>query len=108
MKIFISYRRKANVQRVMNLDSIIRENLGKESVFLDTSDIEAGSSFPEEIFAELKQSGLVLSVISPEWLSSVDEDYRRRIDSERDWVHIELCTALRDKRTVIPVYVGGR
>jgi hypothetical protein len=107
MKIFMSYRRKANVQRVMNIASIIRENLGKGSVFLDTSDIEAGSSFSEELLTELSQTDLVLAIISPEWLSSLDENYRRRIDSEQDWVHIELCTAFKTKRTIIPVYVGG-
>jgi pterin-4a-carbinolamine dehydratase len=107
MRIFLSYRRKANVQRVMNIASIIRENLGKESVFLDTSDIESGSNFPQALLTELSQIDLVLAIISPEWLSSLDENYRRRIDSERDWVHIELRTALKDERTVIPVYVGG-
>jgi pterin-4a-carbinolamine dehydratase len=107
MKIFLSYRRKANVQRAMNLASILQENFGRDNVFLDTNDIESGAEFPKTILGKLEQSQLVLALISPEWLSAVDADYRRRIDSDKDWVHIELRTALERNLRVIPVYVGG-
>ena len=48
-----------------------------------------------------------MALISPEWLSALDENYRRRIDSDKDWVRIELRTALERNIRVIPVYVGG-
>ena len=50
---------------------------------------------------------VVLALISPEWLSALDENFRRRIDCKKDWVHIELRTALTLNLTIIPVYVGG-
>jgi pterin-4a-carbinolamine dehydratase len=106
MRIFLSYRRKANVQRAMNLAAILRENFGKDNVFLDTDNVESGK-FPEILHGELARSQLVLALISPEWLSAVDVNYRRRIDSKKDWVHIELRTALTSNLVVIPVYVGG-
>jgi hypothetical protein len=109
MKIFVSYRREDNAQRAMNMAAILRVNFGKGNVFLDVEDIEIGSldGFPEIILKELKQSQLVLALISPEWLSALDVDYRRRIDSDKDWVQIELRTALKFGLPVIPVYVGG-
>ena len=54
MKIFLSYRRKSNVQRAMNLAAILRENFGKDSVFLDTEEIDIGD-FPMAINDELKE-----------------------------------------------------
>ena len=83
MRIFLSYRRKANVQRAMNLASILRENFGKDNIFLDTDDIETGD-FSTAIDGELRRAQLVLALISPEWLSALDVDYRRRIDSDKD------------------------
>jgi pterin-4a-carbinolamine dehydratase len=107
MKIFLSYRRKGNVQTARNLASILRENFGEDNVFLDTNDIESGAEFPKIILGKLEQSQLVLALISPEWLAAADEEHRRRIDSPKDWVHIELRNALERNLRVIPVYVGG-
>ena len=107
MKIFISYRRKENVQRAMNLSSLLRENFGRDAVFLDTSDIQVGNNFPGQLTAEVDSSDLIVSIISPEWLSSSDESFRRRIDDPKDWVHRELVIALEQGKPIVPVYVGG-
>jgi hypothetical protein len=107
MKLFISYRRKANVQRAMILAALLRDNFGKSNVFLDTSDIDIGDSFPEELSNELDISDAVVTLISPEWLSSLDDNFRRRIDLPGDWVNRELAMALQKGKLIVPVYVGG-
>ena len=106
MKMFVSYRRKANVQRAMNLTAVLRANFGEENVFLDTGDIEIGNSFPDVLKSKIDEAHTLIALISPEWLSSLDDSYRRRINSPQDWVHIEIATSLKRGINIVPVYVG--
>lgn len=89
MRIFLSYRRNANVQRAMNLALILRENLRDDNVFLDTDDIETGMDFPEILHGELEQSQLVLRTRrlrrSMTW---------RRVMGEEGLPQIPTCPAL--------------
>ncbi len=49
----------------------------------------------------------MLAVIGPNWLTAKDASGRRRLDSEDDYVHIELAVALSRDVRVVPVLVGG-
>jgi hypothetical protein len=76
---------------------------------MDTSSLQAGAKWPEELQTALRAAETILVIIGPEWLrAGTDEWGRRRIDREDDWVRQELSLALKDKK-VIPVLVrGGR
>jgi hypothetical protein len=79
----------------MNIASLLQENFRHGKVFLDTSDIDIGEHFPGIVSCELNRATTVIALVNPEWLSSLDKNFRRRIDSPEDWVHIELATALK-------------
>jgi len=105
--IFISYRREDSAAEARALCIELRQKIGANLVFMDTSSIEPGSKWPGAIEEALKTANTVLVVIGPEWLRSADKWGRRRIDQEGDWVRQEVALALKDNKTVIPILVRG-
>jgi hypothetical protein len=105
--LFLSYRRDDAGPDTQAISDALRQAFGDDSVFMDTSSLQAGAVWPEELKTALKAAETILVVIGPEWLrAGTDEWGRRRIDREDDWVRQELALALKDKK-VIPVLVRG-
>ncbi len=50
---------------------------------------------------------MLLAVIGPNWLDAKDEDGNRRLDSESDFVRIEIAAALKRGIPVIPILLEG-
>lgn len=105
--VFISYRRGDSDGDAALLARLLREELATDSVFLDVSSIDLGQTWPDEIRDALARSNTILVVIGPAWLTVSDKWGRRRLDSEGDWVRLEIERALQEDKTVIPVLVGG-
>ncbi len=107
-RVFISYRRSDSAGTASLLRKTLGDALGVESAFQDVVGIDLGSSFPDVLKDQLRQSVIVLAVIGRDWLSAANEFTQRRIDFEDDWVHEELSIALTSESiTVIPVLVDG-
>ena len=105
--IFISYRRDDTAAEAGAIFHAIRDKLGQESVFMDTSSISAGAEWPNEIRSALEAARLVIVVIGAQWVRSSDEWGRRRIDQDGDWVRREVETATNSSALIIPVLVNG-
>lgn len=104
--LFISYRRDDSGSEAILLRDAIRREFGDKSVFLDTSSLQAGCVWSEEIKTALVAADIVIVIIGPEWLRSGSSEWgTRRIDNEDDWVRQELTIALRDNKRIIPVLV---
>jgi pterin-4a-carbinolamine dehydratase len=104
--VFISYRRDDAGSEAILLRDAVRREYGEKSVFMDTSSLQAGSVWSDEIKAGLSTADLVIVVIGPEWLRSGTSEWgMRRIDKEDDWVRQELTLAFRENKRVIPVLV---
>jgi pterin-4a-carbinolamine dehydratase len=103
--IFISYRRDDSAAEAGALCKALRQKIGANLVFMDTSSIEPGSKWPGAIEHALKSANTVVVVIGPEWVRSADEWGQRRIDQEDDWVKQEVALALKDNKTIIPILV---
>jgi len=73
---------------------------------MDTEDIPLGVDFREHIRGFIEQAEVVLAIIGPGW-NAVGETGRRRLSSSRDWVRIEIMTALAGGVPVVPVCVDG-
>lgn len=104
--IFIVYRRDDATGYAIRLQGSLQARFG-DPVFIDLGDIQFGADFPATIQSVIGEAGAVIALIGPNWLDSRDPDGRRRIDSDEDWVRIELAEALRHGIPVIPVLVGG-
>lgn len=105
--IFISYRRADSTSEAGRLYGSIVKALDEKSVFMDTSSINVGTEWAQELKDALQSAQIVIVVIGPDWLRISDEWGMRRIDQENDWVRREIETALATNKILIPVLVKG-
>lgn len=105
--VFISYRRSADDAEAHLIQTALAGRLGEKAVFLDAFSLAPGSVWPTQLRRALAEATVVIAVIGPNWLGTLDRNSRRRIDDEDDWVRQELAEALASHKRVIPVYVCG-
>jgi hypothetical protein len=101
--VFVSYRRDDSQWAAGRIKDWVSQALGERSVFRDTDSIRAGNDFRREIDAAVGQCRVMLALIGSAWLHQADASGCRRLDSEDDWVRIEIESALQRHRVVIPV-----
>jgi formylglycine-generating enzyme required for sulfatase activity len=104
-KIFISYRRQDSAGAAGRIYDRLRAHFGTDAVFMDIDSIPFGEDFREHIDAAVGQCDVVLAVIGPRWLGRTDTS--RRIDEPRDFVRIEIESALQRGIPVIPVLLDN-
>jgi formylglycine-generating enzyme required for sulfatase activity len=100
-KIFLSYRRSDSAGVAGRIYDRLRAHFGDDAVFMDIDSIPFGEDFRTRIDLAVSQADLVLAVIGPRW--SGKSETSRRIDDSRDFVRIEIESALKRGIPVIPV-----
>lgn len=106
MSVFLSYRH-ADSAHALWLYPWLIQWFGKEKVFWDRKGIDPGKDFAEVIETQIRSSKAFVALVSNRWLSAVDEEGHRRIDSPEDWIRRETALAFKEKLLIIPVLVGG-
>jgi tetratricopeptide (TPR) repeat protein len=106
-RIFISYRREDAAGDAGRLADHLHRRFGKNQVFLDIDTIDPGTDFVHVLHASLQETAAVLVVIGPRWTSVRDAGGIRRLDSEKDFVRLEVEEALGRSIPVVPVLVQG-
>ena len=104
-EIFLSYRRQ-DTDHALSLYMWLIKRYGREAVFWDQKNIDAGRDFVEILSRGIKKSVAFIALIGPEWLAA-DSTGHRRIDSPEDWVRRETSSALDRRMLVIPVLGSG-
>ena len=79
--VFLSYRRRDN-DHALSIYLWLIKRYGRESVFWDRKDIDAGRDFSEVITQGIDKCALFMALIGPEWLGEADAKGRRKIDSD--------------------------
>jgi formylglycine-generating enzyme required for sulfatase activity len=102
-KIFLSYRRQDSAAMAGRIYDRLRAHFGSDAVFMDVDNIPFGVNFRKHIDAAVSQCGVVLAVIGTKWTGETDA--HRRLDDPRDFVRIELESALNREIPVIPVMI---
>jgi len=102
-KIFLSYRRQDSPAMAGRIYDRLRAHFGSDAVFMDIDSIAFGEDFRERIDAEVSKCDVFLAVIGTRWAGETDA--HRRIDDPRDFVRIELESALHRSLPVIPILV---
>ena len=102
--VFISYRRSDTTGEAGRLADSLESVLGAACVFRDADDIEAGEDFEDVLKRELADTRVVVVLIGKKWLAELAS---RQTRPERDFVRIEIATALRLGKRVIPVLLQG-
>jgi len=105
--VFISYRRRDDPGFAGRLYDHLVAEFGRHDVFMDVSTIEPGADFTRSISDALSRCGVLIAVIGERWLGMTDEKGRPRLHDPRDYVRVEIETALRRGIRVIPVLVDG-
>jgi formylglycine-generating enzyme required for sulfatase activity len=106
-KIFLSYRRDDSRWPTLSLYNLLAQSFPRERLFMDVEGyIKPGDDFVEVLETQVSACEVMVVVIGAQWLS-LEKDGRPRIHAPRDFVHIEIATALRRKIRVIPALVDG-
>lgn len=106
--IFISYRRTDAGWPAEYLADKLETTFGRDRVFLDVRNIDAGDDFTAEIESNLRRAVALIVLIGKSWLIVQDKFGRRRLDQENDWVRQEIRRSLEKKDCkVIPLLLDG-
>jgi hypothetical protein len=103
-EIFLSYRRADERGTTGRLFDHLVQAFGRQAIFYDVDKIPHGADFREFIDQTIRNSLVVLVVIGPAWLEIKNEN-GRRLDQVNDSVRIEIETALRWRKRIIPVLI---
>lgn len=104
--IFISYRRANDSGFAGRLYDRLCTTFPKENIFLDVDNIEPGLNFVTVLNEHIDKCDVVLVLIGHDWANVRDQD-GRRIDNPADFVRIEIESALKLGKFVVPVPVHG-
>lgn len=106
-KVFISYRRDDASANAGRLCDWLKRQFGEKNVFLDTESIAPGDTFPRVLEQRLSESDALVAVVGPKWATIADKAGNLRIADPKDFVALEVATALKREIRVIPALVGG-
>jgi hypothetical protein len=104
---FLSYRRSDSATLTGLISEGILQRFGRGSVYMDVDSIPLGVNFRAHIVAALADCRACLAIIGPGWLHATDATGKRRLDDVDDPIRVELETALRIDRLVVPILVEG-
>ncbi len=102
-KIFLSYRRQDAAYVAQFLYDRLRAHFGPDAIFMDIDAIPFGVDFREHIKAAVDECGILLAVIGRHWAGEAGA--ARRIDDPRDFVRIEIESALERNLPVVPILI---
>ncbi|MEO8038724.1 MAG: toll/interleukin-1 receptor domain-containing protein [Betaproteobacteria bacterium] len=105
--VFISYRRDDSAGEAGRLADTLEARFGNERVFRDVEDIPAGEDFARVIDQALAKADTLLVVIGREWMIVRNAMGQRRLDDVRDFVRLEIESALAQGIRILPVLVQG-
>jgi formylglycine-generating enzyme required for sulfatase activity len=106
-QVFVSYRREDSLHQAGRLYDRLIAQFGADHVFMDVDSDVFGVDFREVLTQRVVDCDVFLAVIGDSWLSIAGRAGSRRLDDSRDFVRIEIETALSRQIPVIPVLVGN-
>ncbi len=106
-QIFLSYRRKDSADVTARIRERLVATFGRSAVFFDVDSIPLGVNFRAHIVATLAQCKACLAIVGPDWVDICDDKGQRRLDDFNDPIRVEIETALRIDRRVIPLLVDN-
>jgi hypothetical protein len=106
-KIFINYRRGDDSGFTQALYLRLEQAFSSEDLFMDVDDIPAGQDFVAALEQQVAECDVLLAVIGRNWMDAKDAVGKRRLDNPDDFVRIEIASALRLVKRVVPVLVNG-
>ena len=104
-KIFVCHRREDTADVAGRIFDRLVMNYGDQQILKDLDSIPLGVDFREYLGRMVGECDVLLAVIGPRWLDA--EGDTSRLDDPRDFVRIEIESALTREIPVVPLFVGG-
>lgn len=105
-KIFISYRREDSSGFTGRLYDHLLFYFNEDQIFKDVDNIPLGVDFRLAIEDSIKSSKILLAVIGQRYLSKRSNNKFPRLFDDKDFVNIELTSALKNNIRIIPILVN--
>ena len=105
-KIFISYRRDDSAGYAHAIHSQLVQHFSKDQVFMDVDTVEPGVDFVRAIEKAVGECDVLVALIGKRWVGG-EPGGTSRLDKPKDYVRLEVSTALARDIRVIPVLVDG-
>jgi TIR domain len=106
--IFISYRHDDEPGFTQALYRELRSQFSRATLFMDVAGgIGAGEDLRAVVEDRVQKCEVLLAVMGPRWLNAEGQGGHRRLDGEDDLARIEIASALKGNKRVIPVLVNG-
>lgn len=103
-KIFISYRRDDSAGYAHAIHSRLIEHFSTDQVFMDVDTVEPGVDFVRAIEKAVGECDVLVALIGKRWMGG-EPGGTSRLDNTKDYVRLEVSTALARDIRVIPVLV---
>jgi len=68
--------------------------------------INPGDDFVKVLNDQVAQCDVLLAIIGERWIGALDDEGKRRLENEGDFIRIEIASALQLGKRVIPVLVN--
>lgn len=107
VKVFISYRRDDSQVESTSIYRELSRAFGEKNVFFDVDNIPVGVNFKAYLEDAVTECGLMLVIIGKHWANLEDDAGQPRLEDPRDFVRIEIESALAQGLTVVPLLVNG-
>jgi TIR domain len=104
--VFVSYRREDGSDTAGRIADRLTDAFGKKRVFIDVDAIGPGTDYVDALTRAVGSCDVLVAIIGRRWLT-IKNKQGRRLDDPRDWVRVEVGTALARGVRVIPVLTGG-
>lgn len=106
-KIFISYRREDSQDVTGRIYDHLSDKFGRQNIFKDVDSIPTGVDFRNHIKNAVKDATISLVIIGPKWLTSKNQEGKKRLFDSNDFVRIEIEHSIRNNIVTFPVLVGN-
>lgn len=104
-KVFISYRREDSQDIAGRIYDRLAAHYGGRNVVYDVDAVPLGVDFRTYLDDQVRLCDVLLAIIGRDWLTVVDQNDKRRLDSPRDYLRIEIESAKAHGIPLIPVLV---
>jgi hypothetical protein len=105
-RFFLSYRREDSAGFALALFGRLAQSFPLENLFMDVEGgIGAGQDFVRVLEEQVSACDVMLVLIGRNWRTVADEMGRLRLENPQDFVRIEVESALKFGKRVIPVLV---
>ena len=106
--VFISYRRDDAPFAAHALYANLARRFAEHQIFMDVQGgVHAGAEFADLVRDKVARRDVLVAIIGPGWSQATDTQGRLRLKLADDLVRVEISSALRAKKRVVPVLVGG-